>query len=226
MLSDFYRSKDWESLIQIIRAERTSDDGLVYCEHCGKPIVRKYDCIAHHIDELTEDNYMIADVSLNPDNIMLIHHKCHNKIHNKLGHSERNVYLVYGSPFSGKTTWVNDVRSDGDMIVDVDSIWECVSGERYSKDKRLNAVVFNVRDSLINMIKMRTGYWRNAYIIGGYPLSNERERMCRMLGAREIFIDTSCEECMARLERCDDSRDKEQWAGYISEWFGRYTPRG
>lgn len=225
MINDFYRSRPWIQLMQIIKNERVANDGLIYCEHCGKPIVKAYDCIGHHKEELTEQNVDDANISLNPDNISLVHHKCHNKIHQKLSHSSRNVFLVYGSPLSGKTTYVDEVHVDGDLIVDIDNIWQCVTGnDRYSKDNRLNAVVFGIRDELLRMIKMRVGFWRNAYIVGGYPLISERERLCRTLGAREVFIESNMDECLLRLQSADDGRDKVKWESFIRDWFEKYTP--
>lgn len=224
MLTDFYRSKEWIELIQIIKLERVNDEGVIICEHCGKPIIAKYDCIGHHIIELTEENYINADISLNPDNIMLIHHKCHNKIHDKLGLSYvKQVYLVYGSPLSGKTTWVENNRNVGDLIIDMDNIWQCISGcERYVKPNRLKQNVFDIRNYLIDMIRIRKGNWLNAYIIGGYPLISERERLRKSLGAREIFIDTPKEVCIERLSR-DSLRNNENWLKYINDWWEKYN---
>lgn len=227
-LDTFYKSKQWVDLVHAIRLERINSDGDVICEECGEPIVRAYDCIGHHKEELTELNVNDAMISLNPDNVMLVHHKCHNRIHKKFyyGEDTRQVYLVYGSPLSGKTTWVNEVRNDGDLIVDIDSIWQAISGcERYQKPAVLNACVFGVRDYLIECVKYRRGKWRNAYVVGGYPLISERERLCRELRAREIFIDTSQKECLQRLEECKDGRDTEQWTKFILEWWKRYSPR-
>ena len=82
-LYNFYRSKQWENLLQVLRNERIDAEGNIICAHCGKPIVRKYDCIGHHVIELTEENYTDANISLNPENIKLVHHRCHNLIHNK-----------------------------------------------------------------------------------------------------------------------------------------------
>lgn len=222
MLSSFYTSKEWVGLMQIIRLERVNEEGLIICEHCGKPIVHKYDCIGHHIVELTEENYLDANISLNPDNIMLVHHRCHNKIHDKLGLSHvKQVYLVYGSPLSGKSTYVKDNMNYGDIVVDIDNIWECIGGQdRYVKPKRLTQNVFSLRDYMVDMIKVRRGNWLNAYIIGGYPLISERERLIRSLGAREIFINTPKEECLQRL-MCDSSRNKDEWVKYIEEWWER-----
>ena len=224
-LSDFYKSREWARLRQLVIDDRLTDEGYTICEYCGKPIVHQYDCIGHHKVFLTEENVNDFNVSLNPDNIELVHHKCHNLIHEKLGYSKREVFLVYGSPLSGKSSYVEEVREAGDLIIDMDSIWQCVSGcSKYEKPARLNAVVFGVRDKLLDCVRYRVGKWNNAYVIGGYPLISERERLCKELGAREIFIDTPEKECIARLNACEDGRDKAEWLGYIGEWWRKYHP--
>lgn len=226
-LENFYRSSEWEKLREVLRFERTNENGELICWHCGKPITNKYDAIAHHTIFLTEDNVNIAEISLNPDLIRFVHHRCHNKIHNKLGFSKREVFLVYGSPLSGKTTYVNSVKEPGDLIIDIDSIWECVSGcDRYVKPARLNSVVFGVRDYLMDCVFVRRGKWNNCYLIMTAPLANERERICKQLGAREVHIDTSKEECLKRLENCNDGRNKKEWEQYIDEYFRKYNLYG
>lgn len=223
MLYDFYRSKQWQQLLVILRNERVNSDGFIICEHCGKPIVKAYDCIGHHKIELTEENYQDYNISLNPDNIALVHHRCHNLIHNKLSYSQRQVYLVYGSPLSGKSSYVKEAMAEGDLIVDMDSIWQCVSGcDRYVKPNRLRSVVFAVRDNLLESVAYRRGKWLNAYVIGGYPYQAERERLIDKLGAREVFIDTDKETCLSRLEESED-RDNAEWTKYINDWWLQYN---
>lgn len=227
MLSDFYRSGDWRDLVNVIKLQRTDDSGNIICEHCQKPIVKAYDCIGHHKIHLTEENYTNAEISLNPENIMLVHHACHNRIHHKTGFiQQRNVFLVYGSPCSGKTTWVRESMTEGDLIVDIDSIWQCVSGcDRYVKPLRLRQNVFLVRDLLIDFIRLREGKWANAYVIGGYPLVSERERLIKLLGARAIFIDTPKAECLERLHKADDGRNVEEWEKFISDWWEKFQKK-
>lgn len=223
MLNGFYQSKPWVKLMTVIRMERTNAEGQVICEHCGKPIVHKYDCIGHHIIELTDANVDDATISLNPENIMLVHHRCHNKIHDRLGYYHRQVFLVYGSPLSGKSTFVHDNMSEGDFVLDVDNIWQCVSGcDRYIKPNRLRSCVFGIRDRMLDMVRMRQGKWLNAWVVGGYPLSSERERLVNSLGAREVFVDTSQEECLERLRNISDGRCVEEWEKYISDWWEKF----
>lgn len=223
-LSTFYQSKEWVKFTHVIRDDRADDEGFNVCEYCGHKIVKAYDCICHHKEYLTEENVNDSSIAFNPDNIMLVHHKCHNIIHNKFGYSKRGIYLVYGSPLSGKRTWVNNIKNEGDLIIDIDNIWECVSGcKRHVKPNRLNAVVFGIRNRLLDDVRYRRGKWVNAYIIGGYPLISERERLCKELGAEEIYIESTMGQCIERLF-ANEELDAVEWQKYIADWWSKYRP--
>ena len=215
-LSFFYKSRDWEKLIEILKLERVDESGQVICEYCGKPIIKKYDCIGHHKTELTEENVTDPDIALNPDNVMLVHFSCHNRIHKRFEGFYQQVYLVYGPPCAGKSTWVDSVCNRDDLIIDINRIWECLcASDKYHKPNRIKANVFGVRDALIDQVRIRKGMWRNAYIIGDYPLKTDRDRICKLLRAREVFIYESKETCMGRVS-------DENWRKYISDWFDDY----
>lgn len=219
-LSDFYRSKEWESFRPIVISERLSPEGLTICEHCGKPIIKAYDLILHHIESLTEENVNDYQVSLNPEDISLVHHKCHNEIHERFGsYNTRHIYLVYGPPGSGKTSFVQSSASGKDLIVDMDSIFEMISiNSRYIKPNALKENAFAVRDILLDMIRVRRGRWQNAFIIGGYPRSSERERLCSIYGAEEVFIECNKLECLSRVI------DRPEWNVFVEKWFDEFTP--
>jgi len=222
-----YTSRVWRDLITFIKQQRLNDEGFIICEYCHKPIIKAYDCIGHHSVVLDETNCNNPDIALNPDLIQLVHHRCHNIIHNKLGIGQKQVFLVYGAPLSGKSAYVKEKMNVGDLVIDIDSIWQCLSGcEKYIKPNRLKQNVFAMRDTLLDMVRVRRGNWLNAYIIGGYPLISERERLIKSLGAREIFIDTPRSECMERLIINSEGRSIDEWTKYIDDWFLLYSPRG
>ena len=224
-LSSFYTSREWESFRRVVIAERMRDDGFVYDEITGQPIVKAYDIILHHVIHLTEENVNDVSISLNPENIQIVSHRTHNKIHEKLGYSRKEIFLVYGPPMAGKSSYVKSAALPGDLVIDMDSIWECISGQpRYVKPGKLRAVAFGVRDYLMDCLKVRNGKWQSAYIIGGFPLSNERERIVKAYGAREVYIEADRAECLKRLKASPDGMNEEEWSGYIDEWFRRYTP--
>ena len=216
-IKTFYKTKEWTDLLEQLKIERIANDGILYCEYCGNPMIKAYDIIGHHKQELTESNVNNLEITLNPHNIMLIHFKCHNKIHERFGYLQQKVYIVYGSPCSGKTTWVNNVAYNDDLILDIDKLWEaiCIS-DKYNKPNRLKTNVFNLRDTILDQIRTRSGMWRNAYVIGGYPLKIDRERLADKLGAELIYINSTKEECLSRSKT-------EEWKKYIEEWFELHT---
>ncbi len=228
-LADFYRTDEWEALVAILSMERANEAGDIICEHCGKPIVLKYDRIGHHKKHLTLGNVNDANVSLNPENIAFVHHRCHNEIHERFGFGKPNfrqpkkVYLVHGSPCSGKSTYAASVAGPGDLILDMDAIWACISanaaaqGIHAGHDDRLRHNVFKVRDCILDMIKTRFGEWNNAYIVGGYPRIMERERMATIYGAEMVHIDTPRDVCELRAQE----RPKE-WQQYIAAYWDTY----
>ena len=225
----FYKSKQWESFRRTVIAERVNpDDGLVYCQLCGKPIVRKYDLIVDHIEELTDRNVNDAAVSLNPDNVRCVHFRCHNKRHKRFGFGTggyvrrpKRVYIVYGPPCAGKSTWVRDVAGPDDLVVDMDSIYEMLTiNPRYVKPEAVRGAAFAVRDSIYDIIKYRSGRWQDAYVITGGARAGDRARLTTRVGADDlVFIDTDKETCLSRVGERDG-----KWVDYIEEWFETFQP--
>lgn len=220
-LDNFYQSKKWVGLIGTLRAERVGSDGVLRCAHCGKPIIKAYDCIGHHKVELTPANVNDYSISLNPDNILLVHHKCHNMIHERFGHERaKEVWLVYGAPCSGKRAFVESVAGRDDLVLDMDSIWQMVSiNDRYIKPNRLKTNVFMIRECMFDMIRMRTGRWKRAYIIGGYPFAMDRERLIQSMRCKTVFIDETKETCLQRAKESG----RTGYDRFIEDWFRDYS---
>ena len=183
-LSDFYVSKQWRDLRMQLIVERTHKDGFVYCEYSGEPIYKAWEIIAHHKIPLTMANVNDYSISLNPDNIQLVSHRSHNEMHARFGFmAQKKVYYVYGAPCSGKSTFVRENKGNSDLIVDVDLLWQAVTGgELYIKPDALKAPVFALRDSLLDVVRMRASKWERAYVIECGAHKGERERRIAALG--------------------------------------------
>lgn len=223
-LSDFYRSKEWLDFRAYLIAERTAEDGFVYDEITGKKIIKAYDIILHHKIELTLENVNDVNITLNPDNIQIVSFKTHNEIHNRFGSWTRHIYLVYGCPLSGKSSYVRERAGLHDLVIDLDKIYSCITNNPlYIKSGRITDNAFAIRDCLLEQVKTRRGKWVNCFIIGGYPFKGERERICGEYGAEPIYIDCTKEEAQERLQAAQDGRDKKEWSKYIDTWFDRYT---
>lgn len=224
-LSQFYNSEVWRDLRLMIMNERARN-GVIYDEYNGEPIYKPFDVIAHHKQEITMQNVNDVSISLNPDNIMLVSHRSHNAIHARFGFGNyKKIYYVYGAPCSGKSTFVQSVKGNSDLIIDIDLIWQALNGgNKYEKPDSLKSAVFAVRDLLFEKAKQRAGTWQRCYIIEGGAGKAERERRINALGAEPIFVQASKEQCINNLMQ-DNERIavREQWLDYIEKWFSVYT---
>lgn len=209
-LESFYSQTAWRKLRSYVIAERIARDGELVCDWCGRQIVAPYDAICHHVVPLTEANVGDPSISLNPENIQVVHHSCHSRIHEKGGNGRRAVYLVWGAPKSGKSWYVESIRTRNDIVIDVAELYHALGSEVGSR--KVAPVVFRLRDELYDVVRTRYGRWDNAYIVGTYPIEMDRVRLMDTMRAEEVFIDTSMETC---LGRCGTEEEMD----YVREWF-------
>ena len=224
-LAQFYNSQEWRTLRLMLIEERTNkEDGVLYCQHSGKPLNSSFDIVAHHVIPLTIQNVNDYSVSLNPENILLVSQQAHNEIHSRFGYcTQRKVYVVHGAPCSGKSSFVDSIKGNSDLVVDIDNLWEAVTGRRYYKPPALKANVFAMRDALLETVKTRAGKWERCFIVEGLPYKADRTRRIDVYGAELIHIDTDEERCLQRLQM-DEKREgyAEEWRKYIADYFTRY----
>jgi predicted kinase len=237
--TQFYNGQEWAACKAQVTQERLRD-GALYCEHCGGVIVKSFNpnannnkgaIVYHHKIYLTNQNVNNASISINPDNIAVLHWQCHNEVHGRFNGSaikvERKVYIICGSPLSGKTTFARERMSEGDLILDIDDIWQTLSGQpRYSKPNALKPIVFNMRLALKEQIAKGAGSWRNAYIIESLPLATDRKREAERYKAFNCEIITMTAdrtECLNRLYASPNGRDIKAYEGYINSYFDDYT---
>lgn len=213
-----YTSKAWGELRRNLIIER----GPV-CQECGSLIADSSKLVGHHTIMLSPDNINDPNVALNPAFIRLLCTWCHNaEPGHFLDQNTHSVFIVYGSPMSGKTTLVNQLARYGDMILDIDKIYEAISGmPLYDKPENLRFNVFRIRDLMIDMVKTRFGKWRDAYVVTGGAIKAERERLAKELGGELIYVESTKEECMSRVANSGKSKD---WYKYIDKWWSEYTP--
>lgn len=216
-LEQFYTGKDWRQFRLNLILERGNK-----CERCGKA-TKQSQLIGHHKEPLTIDNVNDPNISLNPNNVDIICIGCHNEIENRFG-AKKQVFIIWGSPLSGKNTLVNQLANRNDLIVDIDKIYECISNNnRYDKSDAIKQNVFAVYNLLIDNIKTRMGNWSNAYIIGGFSNPSKRNRLQKELGAELIYVESTKEECISRLYQDEDKiKYKDKWEQYINEWWEEY----
>ena len=126
------------------------------------------------------------------------------------------VYLIYGAPCSGKSTYVKEHFKTGDIVCDVDRIYSAISfNEEHQTELYAEKVASELYKHMLNIIKNRQGRWKNAYVIS---LANTKEKLNRLkedINADEvIYIDTPFEVC---IERAKERPFYFPWI--IEDWF-------
>lgn len=235
-LRDFYTGEDWAQCKAQVLNERMRG-GEVRCEYCGEIILKSFNpskknnagaMVFHHVIPLSKTNVNDASISINPANIQILHWNCHNKVHNRFAggdmRHDQKVYIITGAPCSGKTTFARERMSEGDIIVDIDDIWQQVTGlPRYKKPNSAKPIVFSTLKAQEDLIKVRAGNWYQAFIIKSLPLKMDRERTARELNADEVIImDTTQEECVSRLQADPKGRNIDEYSRYIENYYKRF----
>lgn len=129
------------------------------------------------------------------------------------------VYLIYGSPCSGKTTYVKEHLKTGDIVCDIDKLYAAMCfNEEHNEELYAKEVACMLHENLLDIIRDRKGNWKNAYVVS---LANTPERVEkakeRVNADKAIFIDTPYEVCM---ERAKERPFYFQWI--IQEWFSNH----
>jgi len=135
-----------------------------------------------------------------------------------------DVYIVWGSPASGKTTYVKNHMEVGDLVVDLDLIKQSLSTrEKTGADDNLLSVALSVREHLYDLIRIRDVNSNNIWVIAGLPYKEDREELKYKLDATDlIHIEATQKECNERALGDGDRKDKDRQFELIDKWFDQF----
>lgn len=154
-----------------------------------------------------------------------------NKIRDALGVNDYDiidkfkVVIVWGSPASGKTTYVNNHMVQGDMIVDLDNIKQAISlhGKADSLSNLLG-VALDIRSHIYDLIDNRQVIQaKTVWVIEGLPKQTDRNFIKGKLRPNEMIQIKSCEEeCINNAMNDDVRTDKNIQVNIIHKYFKDY----
>lgn len=234
----FYRSKAWK---QCREAYVKSVYGL--CERCGKPGQE-----LHHKIFLNPLNINDSNITLNWDNLIFLCKDCHfaehrktnplinnfkkkNKIINNGAYLENGelkkqmVYIVYGSPGAGKTTYVLKNKKEGDLIVDLDYIKQSISLEKKTETPdNLLPIAIGIREYIYKLIEDKKVNSKNIWVVSSLPNKIERETLANRLEAELIFINKDINECIENIDGDGERKNKSFQHSLVYRWFENFQP--
>jgi predicted kinase len=234
----FYYLKQWKD---VRNAKMASVNGL--CEIClttGKVVAA---IEVHHIIPLTKQNITNPKIAYGHDNLLALCKSCHRKQHgltltmrdglyfNDKGevmtNKQTKVTIVWGCYGSGKTTYVKQNMTHGDLIIDLDMIGQAISlCDKTDVPKNLLYTSLKVRDFIYQLIATRDINTENVWVVAGLPTKTERETLRERLNAELIHMDVTKEECIRRVMADKERKDKDKQVEIIEAWFSKYEIDG
>ena len=197
------------------------------CQQLGK--------ILHHKKKLTPQNIDDPDIALNWDNLEFLCLDCHNKEHfgsieiafDDEGDMIRDSLgqIICGARGSGKTTFVQQMKKRGDLVLDLDYINAALLGEQglYHNHSTVLPVALEVREAVYRCIVERKGTWGKAYVITTISDMYELKSLALRLGLEIHIMQTSEDECLDRIQKDTRRIGREKlFEKLVRDWFEKY----
>lgn len=144
--------------------------------------------------------------------------------HPFLNREDHPATVVCGPPGAGKSSYVAAHRQYGDLVLDLDTILQALSGEPiYDAPAELLPFAWHARDAVLERLR-RSHRLRHAWIIMGGAKRADRQSVIWNLNARLVMLDLSAAECLARI-RADQRRPAVARARHeaaVAAWWDEY----
>lgn len=127
------------------------------------------------------------------------------------------IYLIFGSPCSGKSTYIKEHMTENDIVCDVDLIYGAISThDPHDADAVVYDTALQITKQLKEIILNREGEWEDAYVVSTANTKEKIELAKKEVNADKcIFINTPVEICLER------AKERPSYFKYlILEWFG------
>ena len=135
--------------------------------------------------------------------------------------ASKEVFLICGAPGSGKTTYVQQQRQPGDLIIDMDTIASALTGDNSAHPDYSNIldVAVAVRNTVYNIIESGAGDWKRAFVITSSMNDDAINVLAKQLHATVHYMETTKAECKRRIASDKTRQDKEVFYKLVDEWF-------
>ena len=135
----------------------------------------------------------------------------------------KRIVMVCGPPGAGKSSYVQQRAKWGDLILDMDALYQALSGLAwYTKPEGLLPYVLAAEAGVIDVL---TDYDNDvrAWIITGGADRRKRQALVNRLGATLVMLATPPGECIRRIQNDERRKDKAHlWESIVAAWWSAY----
>lgn len=125
------------------------------------------------------------------------------------------IIVVSGPPGSGKTTWVRERIQPGEMVFDMDAIYQAITFQpEHVKSEEVKGLVFQIRDKVYEWIRLPNKVTR-AYIITTIADEDKLNQLVAMFNAQSVRLYEPAKVCKQRVEGRPGNIN---WNQLIDEW--------
>lgn len=136
---------------------------------------------------------------------------------------EPKIYLIWGSPACGKTTYVKDNKQDNDIVIDIDALREAITMSECKTYDYHKDIVITLRDTLYNIIKNKRQLEGDVWVIACLSNADKRNDLISRIKVDEsIHIEATEDECISRAMNDSERIDKELQIRIINDWFNNF----
>ncbi len=224
-----YKSKKWQDTRQ---AYMESKNWI--CERCGKPAE-----ICHHKKYLTPANVNDPSITFEQNNLEALCRKCHAEEHQGKGEDNETGIcfdwdgnliekpkhiIVSGAPGSGKTSYVLSIKSEKDILIDLDFIGCALyASTDIHRDKHgIVPLLLDIREAVYQSLQENKSEYDHAYIITTEYRIDELNRIAFPLRAKIVFMDVTREECKRRIKADPTRGNKAKQYKLADRWYDRW----
>lgn len=208
---EVYNSTRWRKLREQVLY------GNPFCVRCMDVGLLEPATVCDHVIPI-EQGGEIWDIN----NLQGLCKSCHNSKSGKEAHEKyTKIYVVHGAPCSGKTTKVKQAVRSGDLVIDIDKIFEALSfQDLYKKDKTLVGMVLDVRDFILFKLR-EPNKIKRCWLITTANNQSKIDALTKGLNVVEQFhVIADKSTCEKYLQQDGTRKDKYVHQSNIDRYFG------
>jgi len=182
------------------------------CRICGQP--------ANEVDHIVAVDAGGTD---DPSNLQPLCRSCHAaKTRAEHQHPQASgtlrVVVVWGPPASGKTTYINTHKRDGDVVLDLDALIAAIGGDRHwVRTPHWWRIAWDLFHDATRATLTYTPERQTVWIQSGNELSFEADNYGRPIEVSSVRIEASPATCIKQAMQRGASYDSSR--EIVEKWF-------